>query len=347
MSSSPISVERKESYGRIFYNQALDQFSAEVIKDAPLFPSSPIGLAWIIIGGCNLKCIHCYGNKEELPSVVLSTRECFAIVDRIIQADIMRVVITGGEPLLRDDIFAIIERLQKGGISVVLGTNGTFINSNNVYSLKNCTRVEISLDAATAELKNKIRPSRQANGNAWNEALAAITLCLDAGVRLRVLTALNEMNQHHIVAMAGLLATIGVQDWALSWTIPAGRAKHIYDQLRPDQKTIEDAVKIARSLMPGMTIRYSDRMTDFFSRYYCLALPDGQAATEDVALNRKISFGSLLEHPFAKFWNNENYNLEQHFRKWVSDRIKYIYNLKRVLAVCQCPFSFSYKIINA
>ena len=313
-------IIRDEIWGRIIYDLQNDEFSAEIMNGDQPLPASPIGIGWVIIGGCNLKCIHCYGNAEELPSVVLSTNECMQIADRIIEARVMRVVISGGEPLLRDDIFSIIQKLVDGGVSVVLGTNGSFIENENADGLRICTRVEISLDAATRELNNRIRPSRQRRGNAWQETLQAIKLCLKHNVNPRVLTALNAWNQGQVAEMAIILNDLGVTDWALSWTITAGRAKAIYAQLKPQQDIVKEGIEKARQAHPSMTIRYSHRESDF-NRFYCLILPDGQIATEDMLLAQKVTFGSLLEHPIASAWNSNNYNLPHHFEKWVGDRI--------------------------
>lgn len=317
-------LTRSEDFGQICYDYATDTFSTEVALGSNPYPKSPVGIAWVILGGCNLKCLHCYGNQEELSRTILSTKDCFKICDQIIAAEVMRVVICGGEPMMRSDIFDIIAYLQEGGVSVVLGTNGTYINQKNVYRLANCTRVEVSLDAATREIKNLIRPSRVMGGDAWVETLRAIEYCLEANLNLRMLTALNSYNQTHIVSMAHLLYKMGVRDWALSWTIPAGRARFTYEQLRPDRTVVETGVNNARDLYPDMVIRYSDRINTPHSRFYCLILPDGQMATEDVGLGGKVSFGSLLERNLSEMWNSENFDLEQHLQKWVGNRVTYL-----------------------
>ena len=87
---------REEQWGVIRYNFQADEFTADVRQGQDPEPFSPIGIGWVIIGGCNLECIHCYGNLEQLPRVVLSTTNCLAIVDRIIEAKVMRVTISGG-----------------------------------------------------------------------------------------------------------------------------------------------------------------------------------------------------------------------------------------------------------
>lgn len=319
-------TSRQESWGTLRYHFERDEFTADVHyskKGVHLVPSAPIGIGWVIIGGCNLRCIHCYGNSEELPRVVLSTEECLEIVDKMAESKILRVVISGGEPMLRDDIFDIIQALHRSNISVVLGTNGSFICLANVDFLRVCKRVEVSFDAATPELFNQIRPSRQKGGDAWEDTIRAIKLCLESGLNLRTLTALNTWNQYHIVAMAGVLDSYGVKDWALSWTIPAGRARAVYDQLRPQVSAITEQLNLARLLYPELNIRYSGHGSSY-SRHYCLILPDGQIATEDINQGGKVSFGHFIEVALADVWNNHNYNLAQHFQKWLGNRCSYI-----------------------
>lgn len=317
---------REEPWGFLYYNYKNDEFSAEILQGEEPIPYSPIGIGWIIIGGCNLKCVHCYGNIEQLPNIMLSTTDCLFIADRIIEANIMRVTISGGEPMLRDDIFRIIQKFYDNNISIILGTNGTFIQKENVNNLQMCTKVEISLDANTRNLNNRIRQSRQKSGNAWDEAINAITLCVDHKINLRVLTALNSLNQNSLLGMASLLEYLGVKDWGISWTIPAGRAFPIYDWLKPNEKIIENNLVQIRQMHPSMNIRYSNRTLPKFNKFYCLILPDGQIGTEDINLGRKIYFGSIFTNPISLLWNDQNYNLKRHFEKWVGDRISYISN---------------------
>lgn len=312
-------LTRTEPWGTIYYNFETDEFNAQVRLGADPIPVSPIGVGWIIIGGCNLKCIHCYGNIEDLPRYVLSTNECMQIVDRILEANVLRVVVSGGEPMLRDDITQILNALYLNGVSVVLGTNGSFIEPSNVESLRICTRVEFSLDAATKELNNVIRPSRIKSGDAWKETLNAISLCLKSDLRVRVLTALNSLNQNQLQQIADLLAQLGVKDWAISWTMPIGRALPIYDGLCPDVNVVKAELAQAIKTHPEIRIRYSERASNF-SRFYCLIYPDGQMGTEDISSGRKVFLGSLLQSPVASMWNDESFDRRLHFDKWIGDR---------------------------
>lgn len=311
-------IERTEGWGRISYDTARDEFLAEVLPGMAPVPEAPIGVGWLVIGACDKACIQCYGNVEELPKKSLTTDQCLEVVKRLGEANVLRVVISGGEPTLRKDVFVIIRALTDLGISTILGTNGAYVSPQNVRSLLSCTRVEISVDAPAQELNDRIRPSRH-TGSSWRDAWTAIDLCIAEGARVRVLTALNSLNENCIGDMARVLAERGVYDWAISWTIPAGRARRKYEDLRPRGPAIAEQVERARQAHPDLNIRYSSRIVTY-DRFYFLILPDGQVATQHLH-GTKEAFGSALEQPIRDFWNTKNFNLEAHFSKWIGGRI--------------------------
>ena len=311
---------RRENWGEIYYRYREDEFFAVANEGDSLSPSAPLGVGWVILGQCNLQCIHCYGNAEALPSRFLRGEAVMKVADRLVEAEVMRVVISGGEPLLHPDIFDVIQRLIDGRVSVVLGTNGTHITESKLENLRPCTRVEVSLDGDTPRLNNGLRPSRALGGNAWLETQRAIRLCVEGGIRLRVLTTLNRYNQNRIEALAGLLSEWGVRDWALSWTLPAGRALPIYGELRPDESQVSVALERVIANHPEMTIRSSNRTVDH-DRYYVLVLPDGTLATEAMNEGAKVVFGSLLDARLASMWTDRNYNFSAHVRKWLGSRV--------------------------
>jgi MoaA/NifB/PqqE/SkfB family radical SAM enzyme len=318
----PKITKRVEPWGELYYNFDMDEFTARVKPGHNPIPQTPIGIGWLIVGSCNLKCIHCYGNAEQLPKIVLSTADCFHVVDRFIEADVMRVVVSGGEPMFRDDLFKLLDLLSSNQIGVVLGTNGSLIDSENVKALRSCVRVEISLDAATREINNTIRPSRIRGGDGWQDTIKAIKLCLDNEVKVRVLTAVNSFNQNHLYDMASILQDLNVSDWALSWVMPIGRAFPIFNALQPEENIVAQQMGSIRERYSNMKIRLTNRSSTY-NRFYCLVFPDGQMGTEEITTGQKLYFGSLLQQPVSAMWNKVNYNLNQHFDKWVGDRFEF------------------------
>lgn len=317
---------RLEQWGIVEYDYSTDQFSALADPDhAPLLPRAPLGVYWLVTAPCNLRCIHCYGNVEELPRKKLSEEEQAFIADRIIQAGAMRVTINGGEPLLRKDTAQIIERLADNHVAVVLGTNGTYLSEHLVSSIRRTSLVEISLDSHAEDVNNSIRISRTVGGNAYVEALKAIELCVAHGIKLRILTCINAMNMQHVVPMADLLYGRGVRDWSISWTLFAGRARFIYPGLvAPSAGPVRDAIDRVRQKYPDLRIKFSNRSNATENnRYSCLIFPNGRVFAEDLAQGKKIPFHSLFDAPLVTSWTEENFDIQKHFERWTANRIKY------------------------
>ncbi len=120
-----------------------------------LFP-----VIWIT-NKCNLRCRMCdqWKTPAEMASRELSTQEWFSFIDSAKLMHAAVIVITGGEPLLRPDIFEIIKYMRHKGISAHLCSNGTLINESVVAKLKdsNLNSISISLDSACAEEHNYLR----------------------------------------------------------------------------------------------------------------------------------------------------------------------------------------------
>ncbi|GAB4517447.1 MAG: hypothetical protein Tsb0020_36060 [Haliangiales bacterium] len=316
---------RRESWGYIHYNGVTDEFSAEVYEDARPRPEAPIGVGWLVTAPCNLKCIHCYGNVEDLPRKRLSTADQLLVADKIIEAGVMRQILSGGEPLMRKDTLQVIDKLTDNGVATILGTNGTFLTAEMMSTVAKCTRVELSLDSMDERVNNQIRPSRNTRGNTYQETLRAIRLCQERQVPLRILTCLNRYNHTQVVEIAEFLYELGVRDWAISWTLSAGRAHLIYEDLMPED-TAHVAATVEREIEPRfplMKIRLSDR-TVKYSRYYCLVWPDGTLGTEEIVTGKKLTFNSIVSGTVSEGWHEGNYNIDAHFTKWVDERISVI-----------------------
>src|SRR6266545_1673667 len=91
--------------------------------------SRPRLVLWQLTTGCNLRCIHCRANSTELMSPEdLNYRECCGIIDQFAEYAPMRLVLSGGEPLWRRDVFDLAQRAKSKGLGVALATNGTLID---------------------------------------------------------------------------------------------------------------------------------------------------------------------------------------------------------------------------
>src|SRR6187431_2476503 len=115
------------------------QFLEEVRHPTPLAPGrAPPGpvVIWNLIRRCNLRCKHCYSISTDVDFPgELSTDEVFTVMDDLKRFRVPVLILSGGELLLRPDIFAISRRAKDMGFYVGLSTNGTPINETNIEAI--------------------------------------------------------------------------------------------------------------------------------------------------------------------------------------------------------------------
>ena len=94
-------------------------------------------MAWEVTRKCNLNCIHCRSSSEHGPyDGELNTTKCFEILKQINLVASPIIILTGGEPLLREDIFDISDQGTKMGLRMVLATNGTLLTTHIIERIK-------------------------------------------------------------------------------------------------------------------------------------------------------------------------------------------------------------------
>ncbi|MBM2834792.1 MAG: nirJ 4, partial [Candidatus Brocadiaceae bacterium] len=116
---------------------------------------------WETTVGCNLECVHCrrLDVSTTLAKDDMTTKEAFALVDAIVEAGRPILVLSGGEPLFRPDIFDIAKYAVSKGLSVALATNGTLVDDATARKIVDAgiARVSISFDGADAKTHDEFR----------------------------------------------------------------------------------------------------------------------------------------------------------------------------------------------
>jgi radical SAM protein with 4Fe4S-binding SPASM domain len=154
------------------------------------YPGHP---AWEITSACNLKCIHCHAASGEPNPDDLSTDEAKRFIDDLTEVqDFRTIVFTGGEPLVRKDIFEILRHSKESGFANIIATNGTLIDEETAFKLKEhgvlCNA--ISLDAPDPDTHNYIRN----NPHAFDLVMRGIEATKKAGILLQINTTAMEPN---------------------------------------------------------------------------------------------------------------------------------------------------------
>ena len=120
-------------------------------------------LAWETTRRCNLSCLHCRAVAEDHTyEGELTTKEGEALLTDLATMGRPVIILTGGEPLLREDIFHLAQFGTDLGLRMVMAVNGTLLTEEIAYRLKDCgiKRLSISIDGPNAESHDKFRGQR-------------------------------------------------------------------------------------------------------------------------------------------------------------------------------------------
>ena len=202
----------------------VSQFMQEITAPTPIGPKrNPPGpvVIWNLIRRCNLTCEHCYSisTDRDFPGE-LSAAEVFGVMDDLKAYRVPVLILSGGEPLLRPDIFDIARRAKDMGFYVGLSSNGTLIDASNIgrISAIGFDYVGVSLDGLR-ETHDRFRRKQ----GAFEASLAGIGLCRDAGIKVGVRYTLTQGNRHDLEPLLKLIEIEGVDKFYLSHLNYAGR----------------------------------------------------------------------------------------------------------------------------
>ncbi len=188
--------------------------------------NAPRIISWNITLRCPLKCSHCYVDAGETEAAgVLSTQEAFSVIDQIRATGTPVVVLSGGEPLLRKDIYAIARYGTEQGLRMVMGTSGYLIDHNTAVKLKDAgiRAVAISLDSGDPAIHDSFRGL----DGVWEKAVQAIGHCRDAGITVQINMSVMRSAISDVEEVIELGTSLGVRDYQLFFPIPTGRARQI------------------------------------------------------------------------------------------------------------------------
>jgi heme d1 biosynthesis radical SAM protein NirJ len=178
---------------------------------------------WNLIRRCNLKCKHCYSTSLDMDfKDELNTDEIKATIDDLKVAHVPVIILSGGEPLLRPDIFEITAYAKAKGFYVALSTNGTLINEENIEKIKaaDYQYVGISIDGLE-EFHDEFRRQK----GSFKTSMHAIKLCKEAGIKVGMRLCLTRDNFKDLPAMLDLMEEYQVDKFYLSHLNYSGRGK--------------------------------------------------------------------------------------------------------------------------
>jgi radical SAM protein with 4Fe4S-binding SPASM domain len=190
----------------------------------------PKWIAWEVIRKCNLRCVHCRSSSDETSlGEVFDTREAKKLLSEIAADYRPVVVLTGGEPLLRRDLFEIARFGTDLGLRMCLATNGTLVTDDVCTQIKAAAikMVSLSLDGASAEVHDDFRQQV----GAFEGTLRAAEHFRRHDVPFLVNSSFTKRNQDDIPKTYKLAKEIGATAWYMFMIVPTGRGEEVMEEL--------------------------------------------------------------------------------------------------------------------
>ncbi|MDH4185044.1 MAG: radical SAM protein [Nitrospinota bacterium] len=284
----------------------------------------PYAVSWNVTSRCNLNCSHCYidahgrmtGDEGEIP-----TNRALSILNEIASLNPGAVLIlTGGEPLARQDIYELIEKASALGMMPVLGSNGTMISRKSALRLKECglNGIGVSIDSLDPDNHDHFR-GRQ---GALAEAMAGLAAARDAGIPVQVQTTPTTRNLEEIPKIADWAHKLGAKVFNIFFLVCTGRGEAMADITPEEYERVLKWASDNKDAFPGMMIRpkcaphfkrilhQQDPENELLKTYiaacragtqYCRIDPQGKVTPcpymDNVA-------GDLTTASFQDIWNN-------------------------------------------
>jgi radical SAM protein with 4Fe4S-binding SPASM domain len=289
-------------------------YSSQTRKDEKFVP---LVMSWNVTRECNMKCSHCYINATDGKlQNELTTQEGKKLIDQISEVSHPLMILSGGEPLMRSDIFELIEYGSSKGLKMGLGSNGSLIDNEVARRLKDAgiATVSISIDSHIPKQHDEFRGVE----GAWEKAVNACKALRKNNVLVQVNTTLTHENFDQIDDIMTLAEEIGVENFHLFFLVPTGRATKLTD-ISPQK--YEDMITRTFAKVSKHTLNVRPSCAPQFMRiakgmgldmrqwirgciagmYYCRVYPNGDVTPCPYL---PIKLGNVREQSFKEIWLN-------------------------------------------
>ncbi len=272
-------------------------------------------LSWNTTNQCNMFCDHCYRDAGSKLSDELSTGQARKMIDDIKKAGFKLMIFSGGEPLMRPDIYELGRYATEQGLRAVMGTNGSLITPEVAARLKESgfMAAGISLDSLDPAKNNAFRKL----DNAFELTVQGMKNLQVAGLPFQIHTTVMDWNVDELEAICDFAIELGAMAYHVFFLVPTGRGAEIEEEalrVKEYEQTIarlmEKQKKIKIEIKPtcapqfmriadkkGLSLRYSRGCLAGIS--YCIISPKGDV---QACAYLDIPLGNVKEKPFDKIW---------------------------------------------
>jgi putative heme d1 biosynthesis radical SAM protein NirJ2 len=272
-------------------------------------------VSWNTTNQCNMFCDHCYRNAGTKSVDELSTSEAQQLIRDIKRAGFKIMIFSGGEPLMRPDIYELGAYATAQGLRAVMGTNGSLISPEVAGKMKAAgfMAAGISLDSMDPDKNNAFRKMDQA----YQLTVAGMNNLLAVGLPFQIHTTVMDWNVGELEAITDFAVEIGAMAHHVFFLVPTGRAVQIEDEAlrvvayeqtlaRLMEKQKQVSIEIKPTCAPqfirvadnkGVPLRFSKGCLAGIS--YCIISPTGNVQP---CAYLDMPLGNVREKPFDVIW---------------------------------------------
>ncbi len=189
------------------------------------FNQSPFTLAWEITRACALACMHCRAEAQPRPDPnELTHDEAIGVIDQIREIGNPILVVTGGDPLMRRDVYDLLACAVQKGLRTSLTPSATaLVTPKNLAKVRDAgvVRVAVSLDGPTAEVHDRFRGFR----GTFDRTRRIMRDVTETGLALQINTTVSRFNMPVLEQMPEIVSEAGAVQWSVFFLVPTGRGK--------------------------------------------------------------------------------------------------------------------------
>lgn len=212
-------------------------------------------LFWETTAGCNLECVHCRRLEvsHELMKNDLTTAEGKTLIDQVASVGRPVLVFSGGEPLMRPDIFELAGYAKSQGLLIALATNGTMIDQPLASRIAACgfDRVSTSLDGADAMTHDRFRGL----DGSFDRTMQALSFLRAAGVATQINCTIAKHNKDQVEAVLRLAEHVGAVAAHYFLLVPVGCGEQIADDQMLNTEEVEERLSLISRLEQSTTLQ--------------------------------------------------------------------------------------------
>jgi radical SAM protein len=198
------------------------------------FSKAPFTIAWEVTRACAYACVHCRADAQHQPSPdELSSEEAFGLIDRLAEFGSPILVFTGGDPMMRRDLFDLISYATQKGLRCSLTPTATALPTQaRLQKAREAgiRRIALSLDAPNAQVHDNFR---QVEGS-WERTLRILHNAQAVGLSAQVNTTVTRYNLDLLPEMVPFVESVQAVQWSLFFLVPTGRAQREW-MISPEQ----------------------------------------------------------------------------------------------------------------